>query len=105
MAGRGMCFFHDPERAEDLARAQQLGGLRRRREEASATVYGIDGFVGPTDARRVLEIALLDTLALENSIARNRVLGYLSQQLLRAVEIGGEAPARLRRPEDRQPTS
>lgn len=86
-AGRDFCFFHDPERAEDLSRAQQLGGMRRTREKTSAVVYDLQGFSSADDAQRILEIALMDTLTLDNSIARNRVLGYLSQVLLKSFEV------------------
>ena len=40
------------------------------------------------DLRRVLEIAVTDTLELENSVARNRTLAYLVQVGLRAMEAG-----------------
>ena len=37
---------------------------------------------------RILEIAVFDTLGLENSIARSRALAYLAQTSLRALEVG-----------------
>ncbi len=40
------------------------------------------------DIQRVLEVAATDTLALENSVARNRTLAYLSQTALKALEVG-----------------
>jgi hypothetical protein len=39
-------------------------------------------------ARRLLEIAALDSLALENSVARSRTLAYLAQVALKALEVG-----------------
>ncbi len=41
-----------------------------------------------SDIRRLLEIATLDTLALENSVARSRTLAYLAQPALRCLEVG-----------------
>ena len=38
--------------------------------------------------RRLLEIAVLDTLSLENSVARSRTLAYLAQVALKALEVG-----------------
>jgi hypothetical protein len=38
--------------------------------------------------RRLLKIAVLDTLSLENSIARSHTLAYLSQVALKALEAG-----------------
>ena len=45
--------------------------------------------------RRIIEIAVLDTLSLENSIARPRALAYLAQVALKALELDdcdGQAP-------------
>ncbi len=38
--------------------------------------------------RRLIEIAVLDTLSMENSIARSRTLGYLGQVALKVLEVG-----------------
>jgi hypothetical protein len=38
--------------------------------------------------RRILEIAVMDTLGLDNSIARSRTLAYLAQVSLKVVEVG-----------------
>ena len=68
------CFAHDPEHAEEMAEARRLGGLRRRREHAVAGAYEVEGLEDVTQLRRVLTIATLDLLGLENSIARARAL-------------------------------
>jgi hypothetical protein len=68
------CWVHDPERAEDAAEARRLGGLRRRREKAIAGAYEVTGLATPADRERVLQIALADTLQLDNSVQRNRTL-------------------------------
>ena len=82
------CFMHAPEHAQDMVEARRLGGLRRRRE---ATVAGAFDFVGlqtVADIRRILEIAVLDTLGLENSIARSRTLAYLGTTAIKLLETG-----------------
>jgi hypothetical protein len=88
------CFWHAPASAEDAIEARRLGGLRRRREKALAGVYDVIGLADVEGLRRVLEIAVLDALGLENSVARSRLL-------VSAVEVGarllatGEFEARL----------
>lgn len=82
------CFMHDPSRAKERADARRLGGLRRRREKATAQVYDWGGLERVPEIRRVLEVAVADTLGLDNSPARSRTLGYLASLSLRALEIG-----------------
>ena len=78
------CFWHSPEHAAEAAEARRLGGLRRRKEATIQGAYDLDGLDDVQQARRWLEIAATDTLALENSIARSRTLAYLAQVSLRA---------------------
>ena len=80
------CFWHSPKHAEEVAEAGRLGGLRRRREKAVAAAYDLVGLATLDQIRRLVEIAGMDTLGLENSIARSRVLAYLAQVALRVVE-------------------
>lgn len=82
------CFVHDPEHAEEMQEARRLGGLRRRKEKAVEGAYDIEGLEDVSQVRRLLKIAVLDTLSLENSIARSRTLAYLSQVALKALEVG-----------------
>lgn len=88
------CFWHSPEHAKEAAEARRLGGLRRRKEKTVAGAYDIEGLDDVPKIRRLLEIAVLDTLSLENSIARSRTLAYLAQVALKALEVG-EFEARL----------
>jgi hypothetical protein len=82
------CFWHDPDKTDDLAEAQRLGGLRRRRERTIAAAYDFTG-LGSTEAiGRVLEIAATDALYLENSIARSRLLISAGLAALRLIEVG-----------------
>ena len=68
------CFWHSPEHADEAADARRLGGLRRRKEKVVSGSYDIDGLENVGQIRGLVEIAVLDTLALENSIARSRAL-------------------------------
>ncbi len=82
------CFWHSPQHAEEVAEAGRLGGLRRRREKTVAAAYDVEGLATVGQIRRLLEIAVTDTLGLENSIARSRVLAYLAQVALKTLEVG-----------------
>ena len=88
------CFWHSPDHAEEAAEARRLGGLRRRREKTVSGAYDFEGLGDVGQVRRLLEIAALDTLSLENSVARSRTLAYLAQVALKALEVG-EFEARL----------
>jgi hypothetical protein len=68
------CWVHDPENAEAAAEARRLGGLRRKREGSLRLVYDVGDLATITDLRRLLEIAALDTLSLDNGVPQNRTL-------------------------------
>ncbi len=82
------CFWHSPEHAEEVAEAGRLGGLRRRKEKAVSGAYDIEGLETVGQIRRLIEIAVLDTLGLENSIARSRTIAYLAHVALKVLEVG-----------------
>jgi len=74
LRGGSLCFWHEPDRVEEVAEAQRLGGHRRRRERTLAVAYDLTG-LGSTEAiRRIVEIAIFDVLGLDNSVNRARVL-------------------------------
>ncbi len=81
------CFWHDPEHAAEVAEARRLGGLRRRREKTLQGAYEFEGLNSIEDVRRLLEIAVMATLGLENSVARSRAIAYLSQTALKVFEF------------------
>ncbi len=80
------CLMHSPERAKEMAEARRLGGLRRRREKAIAGAYDVTGVESVEQVRRIVVIALMDTLGLENSVARSRTLAHLAVVLLKLNE-------------------
>ena len=88
MVENDFCIMHDPEHAEEMAEARRLGGMRRRREKAVQGAYEIEGLETVGQIQRLIEIAVMDTLSLENSIARSRALAYLAQVALKALESG-----------------
>lgn len=82
------CFWHSGAHADEAAEARRLGGLRRRREKTVAGAYDLEGLSSVEQIRRLLEIAVLDSLGLENSIARARTLAYLAQVAVKLLEVG-----------------
>ena len=94
LRGKSVCYWHDPERAEEAAEARRIGGMHRRKARSVATIYDFAGLRTIESAQRLLETAALETLALENSIARNRAVTAMVATGLRLVEVG-ELEARV----------
>jgi len=88
LQGGDLCFFHDPETQEAAAEARRLGGIRRRRESTVVGAYEVGDLDKVEDLRRLVQIAVIDTLSLENSISRSRTLGYLAQVGAQLMERG-----------------
>jgi hypothetical protein len=102
------CFFHSPETAEEAADARRLGGLHRRKRKSVSAVYGFNGLRTIPDLTALLETASIETLAIENSINRNRTLVSIVSAAAKLLEVGEladriaalETAARLSRPVD-----
>jgi len=88
------CFMHSPDHSAEAAEARRLGCLRRRRETTLAVAYDFAGLGSTESIGRIIEIATLDALGLENSIARCRVLIAAALAASRLLEVG-ELEARL----------
>lgn len=82
------CLWHDPAHADEVAEARKLGGQRRRRERVVSGAFDFEGLSSVASIRRLVEVAVLDTLGLENSVARARTLAYLAQTAARLLEVG-----------------
>ena len=87
LAGEAHCLWHWPDKSEEAADARRLGGLRRRRERTVAGAYDLAGLGSVEDIRRVLEIAMLDAVGLENSVARGRLLLGIVTAAARLLEV------------------
>ena len=90
-----LCLWHSPDHAAEVAESRRVGGSRRKREVTLAGVYDLESVITVRDIQRLIEIAVFDTLALENSVQRNRTLAYLAQTALRSIEVG-ELEERMR---------
>jgi hypothetical protein len=88
------CFWHSPDHTAEAAEARRLGGLRRKRERTVAGAYAIEALDSVLAIRRLVEIATLDALGLENTLARARTLASLALVALRLLDAG-ELEARL----------
>ena len=64
-----------------------MGGHRRRREATVSTAYDVESLDSVDAIRRLIEIAVLDVLGLENSIARARVLIAAAQVAAKILEV------------------
>lgn len=89
------CRLHHPDHADAVALARQIGGRNRRREATLATSYDLP-HVGDLDGlRRLHEIGVHETLAMESSADRARLIA-------RFIEVGlklhqaGEQEERIR---------
>jgi len=79
--------MHSPDQRA-ASEARRLGGLRRRRETAVSGAFVFNGLGTVADIRRLVEIAAVDALELENSNQRSRTLGVLAHAALKLLEVG-----------------
>ncbi len=97
LRGKSVCYWHDPDSADEAAESRRIGGMHRRKARSVATIYDFAGLRSIEGAQRLLETAAIETLALENSIARNRTLISAAAgagKLIEAGDIdGSEGPA------------
>lgn len=82
------CLWHDPEHAELVAEARKVGGGRKRKEATIAVAYDFEGLASVGQIRRLVEVAVIDALSLENSVARARALAYLAHTAGKLLEAG-----------------
>jgi hypothetical protein len=80
------CYFHDPQLAEARERARELGHARQRRDATLAQIYGFTTLSTTEGKQQLLDIAAHDTLALDNSVPRNRALAGMVQTSIKVDE-------------------
>jgi hypothetical protein len=88
LRGKALCYWHDPDKAEEAAESRRIGGLHRRKAKSVATIYDFSGLRTIEGAQRLLETAAIETLALENSIQRNRTLISAAAGAGKLIEAG-----------------
>ena len=82
------CFWHTPEREEDATEARRMGGLHRRKKRTVATIYGFGGLRSIEDHQALLETITIETMALENSLARNSAVTRMIATGAKLIELG-----------------
>jgi len=80
--------MHDPAHADDVQEGRRLGGQRRRREAIVSNAYDFDGLGSVEAIRRIVEVAVLDALGLDNSVARGRLLVACALAGTKLLEVG-----------------
>ena len=88
LAESDYCFHHDPTKAAERKAARAKGGRARhgrRIDQGSTEPVRVESMA---DVIRLLERAVNDALALENSLQRARTLGYLAGAMIKALEVG-----------------
>lgn len=89
--GSDWCFWHDPALAKERAAARRKAGKNRRRGAADpsfAEAMESREFRTLEDIVGLLGVTIRQTLALENSVSRNRALGYLSRCWADVYRVG-----------------
>jgi hypothetical protein len=84
----GFCFMHDASKGRERALARRNGGLSTKKPHngdasmLSCETRSIDGVFA------VLNYALQETIVLDNSIARGRLLVSIAHGYIEALKIG-----------------
>jgi hypothetical protein len=88
LRGKTLCYWHEPDASDAAQEARRVGGHHRRKARSVATIYDFSGLRTVESAQRLLETAAIETLALENSIARNRALISAAAGAGKLIEAG-----------------
>jgi hypothetical protein len=88
IAGSTMCFTHDPAQGTARAKAHQLGGQRRRVGHAGDVSRIPPEVRSVVDVMKILDYDLAETLILENSEKRGRLLVTLCSAFIEAMKAG-----------------
>lgn len=86
--GASYCFAHDPGQAAARAAARKLGGFNRAVGHAAdpATVNRSPRTI--EESYTILDYALAETIALDNSVVRNRLLVSIAAGYVDARKVG-----------------
>ena len=86
--GSDLCFWHHPDYEKQAADARRAGGANHAREQTLKAVFDLAGVTTIEDLQRVVDIALLGLLSLENSVSRDRALLNVASTGARLIETG-----------------
>jgi hypothetical protein len=85
---REFCLFHDPDHADVVAEGRRLGGSQRKKAATVSAAFDYEGTDTIERIERLVDIAIIETLTLPNSVNRNRTLAYLAQTAVKLLEVG-----------------
>ena len=88
LRGESFLFWHSPDTTADLAEARRMGGLHRRKKRTVAAIYGFGGLRSIEDHQALLETVVIETMTLENSIARNSAVTRMIATEAKLIELG-----------------
>jgi len=88
ITGTDLCFWHNPEFEKQAAEARRAGGAKRAREQTLKAVFDLAGVTTIEDLQRVVDIATMELLALDNTVGRNRALLGVASTGARLIEVG-----------------
>lgn len=88
LKGSRYCFTHDPANGQARAKARKLGGQRNRTPHNGQADQLPQAVTTVQEAIKILDYALAETIPLENSIARSRVLIALVAGYVQALQAG-----------------
>ena len=89
MRGQPFCFWHHPDHKVESVDARRLGGLRRRREKTLEGAYDLrEGFRSVDAILRFVEIAALDLLGMDTSVARSNAMFRGALAAAKLLEVG-----------------
>lgn len=92
--GSKFCFTHDPASGAARAKARKMGGQRNRTPHAGNPESLPSKVRTIEDVLAVLDYALQETMPLENSIQRGRLLVAIAGAFIDAIKTG-ELESRL----------
>ncbi len=108
--GTGFCFTHDATKGKERAIARRNGGLRRITPSVADKSLVPKETRSITDVMTILDYALQESLVLQNSIQRGRLLVSIAHGYIEALKVGEmeqrleavENALNLRKPENQE---
>ncbi len=84
----GFCFAHDPAKGKERATARRNGGLARIAPSVADKSLVPRETRTITDVMTILDYALQESLVLQNSIQRGRLLVSIAHGYIEALKVG-----------------
>ena len=84
----GFCFTHDATKSKERAIARRNGGLRRITPSVADKSLVPKETRTITDVMTILDYALQESLVLQNSIQRGRLLVSIAHGYIEALKVG-----------------